>query len=202
MAGSEGRARGIDHVGVTVRDLDEASQFLEDALGAEVMYDLFGPSVDPALPGVALNGFDGPTDERLDFSGANINDASPPLGFLGHRMMRLGDGATLELLLLDGGDPVASDYGHLGVSHFSVFVDDIDAAARRVQAAGGALYDRFEMIGLEAGERAEAQYALAPFGLRFELISYGHLAYERVTPLRRTWALRGDVRKDTRPATD
>lgn len=183
----------MDHVGITVRDLDEASQFLEAALGAEVMYDLFAVATDPSNPGVALNGPDGPTDERLDFSEARINDA-PNVGFLGHRMMRIGDGATLELLLLDTEAPAASEYVHLGISHFSVFVDDIEQAARRVEAAGGTLFERFEMIGLEAGERAEAQYAIAPFGLRFELISYGQLAYEAVTSLRRTWSTEGDIR--------
>lgn len=191
---NRGAVRGMDHVGITVRDLDEASRFLEAALGAEAMYDLFAPSSDPTNPGVALNAPGGPTDERLDFSKAKINDA-PNIAFLGHRMMRIGDGATLELLVLDSEDPSASEYRHLGISHFSVFVDDIEQAARRVEAAGGTLFERFEMIGLEAGARAEAQYALAPFGLRFELISYGHLAYEDVTALRRTWAVQGDIRR-------
>jgi catechol 2,3-dioxygenase-like lactoylglutathione lyase family enzyme len=187
VAQQQGSARGLDHIGITVRDIDEASSFLEEALGAQVMYDLFAPSADPANPGTELNGRDGPTGDILDFSGANINDA-PEIGFRGHRMMRLGDGATLELLALDNENPGPGGYGDLGVSHFAVYVDDIAAAAERVSAAGGTLYDRFEMIGLEGGESAEAQYATAPFGLRFELISYGRLAYEDVTPLRRTWA--------------
>lgn len=179
--------RGMDHIGINVRDIDEASAFLEAALGAEVMYDLFAPSSDPSNPGIALSGPDGQTSERLDFTGANINDA-PDIGYVGHRMMRLGNGATLELLQMDVPDPEAATYGHLGVNHFCVFVDDIEAAAKRAEDAGATLYDRFSMIGLEAGENAEAQYAVAPFGLRFEFISYGRLAYEDVTPLRRAWA--------------
>lgn len=187
MTAAGNPVRGLDHIGVCVRDLDEASDFLAAALGAEVMYDLFAPSADPANPGVALNGPDGQTEERLDFSGAEINDA-PGVGFLGHRMMRLGDGATLELLVLDAPEQARSTYTDLGVNHFSVFVDDIEAAAERAEAAGATLFERFGMIGLEAGEGAEAQYAISPFGLRFELISYGHLAYEETTGLRRTFA--------------
>lgn len=188
---ANGRPRGIDHIGIVVGDLDEASTFLETALGAETMYDLFGPSQDPSNPGVALNEVDGGQGEdRLDFSEASINDA-PGVGYLGHRMMRLGGGPTVELLVMDTEGPRAAAYEDLGTNHFAVFVDDIEAAAAQVEAAGGKLYERFEMIGLEAGERAYAQYAVAPFGLRFELISYGSLAYEEATPLRRTYAPEG-----------
>ncbi len=55
--------RGIDHIGITVRDIEEASAFLVEALDAQVMYDLFAPSRDPQRPGTELNGPDGPTGE-------------------------------------------------------------------------------------------------------------------------------------------
>jgi hypothetical protein len=40
------------------------------------MYHPFGPSESPSNPGIALNGADDQTDERLDFSGANMDVTS------------------------------------------------------------------------------------------------------------------------------
>ena len=36
--------RAIDHIGVTVPNIEAASEFLVRALGAEVLYDLVGPN--------------------------------------------------------------------------------------------------------------------------------------------------------------
>lgn len=177
--------RGVDHVGIAVRDLDEASSFLEAALGAEVIYDLLRPHREHGTVVVADDGGD---DQPLDLGDVRVLDAEEGLVFRAHRMMRLGDGPNLELLQIEAPAQRVSPYGDFGVNHLSVFVQDIAAAAARVRAAGGELFDRFPMFGLERGERAEAQYFLGPSGLRIELISYGELAYERTTPLRRSHA--------------
>lgn len=39
--------RGIQHIGVTVPDLDEATRFLAEGLGAKVAYDGLSPDDDP-----------------------------------------------------------------------------------------------------------------------------------------------------------
>jgi len=36
--------RGMDHVGITVSDIDEATRFFSEAFGAEVIYDSVSPS--------------------------------------------------------------------------------------------------------------------------------------------------------------
>jgi catechol 2,3-dioxygenase-like lactoylglutathione lyase family enzyme len=41
--------RGIDHVGITVPSIPEASAFLTEALGAEVVFDM-QPELFPAVP--------------------------------------------------------------------------------------------------------------------------------------------------------
>ena len=38
--------RGMDHVGITVSDIDEATRFFEEAFGAEVIYDSVSRSDD------------------------------------------------------------------------------------------------------------------------------------------------------------
>src|SRR4051794_6899236 len=102
---------GLDHIGVVVEDLDTAADFLVRAFGAEVMYDLFTPSG----AGPMLNDADGPTDQPLDLGDKVIVDAPPGAAFQGHRMVKLGDGATLELLQITAPDQRTSTYADLGV---------------------------------------------------------------------------------------
>ena len=49
MAAS-GRPRGIDHIGLTVPDIEAAATFLERAFGAVALYDVQSPS-DPPMSG-------------------------------------------------------------------------------------------------------------------------------------------------------
>lgn len=186
MGGDRPNVRGLDHLGVVVPDLEQAAAFLEQALGAETLYDLFVAAEDGS---VRLNGPDGPVDTELDFGGAKINDKPATVRNQGHRMMRLGDGATLELLQYDTEhDPSGARFGDLGLSHLAVYVDDIDLAAESLAAAGGKLYDRIPLFGLEADPDGWAQYAEAPWGLRIELVTYRGGAYEETTRLRRPWS--------------
>lgn len=79
-------ARGIDHVGVTVPDLDAATEFFARAFGAEVLYDTLPRS-------------DGPkggwgTERRLGVPQGTAEVAV--------RMLRLPNGPGIELFEFNG----------------------------------------------------------------------------------------------------
>jgi catechol 2,3-dioxygenase-like lactoylglutathione lyase family enzyme len=50
--------RGIDHIGVTVPDIESAARFLEAAFGATTVYDVQKPS-DPPMAGETSNASSG-----------------------------------------------------------------------------------------------------------------------------------------------
>ena len=73
--------RGIDHVGLTVPDLESASRFLEEALGAIPLYDV------QALGAPPMAGAEAEMQLGLP-SGAKI---------VHMRLLRVGEGPSLEL---------------------------------------------------------------------------------------------------------
>jgi catechol 2,3-dioxygenase-like lactoylglutathione lyase family enzyme len=161
--------RAVEHVGLTVPDLEQATTFFAEAFGAQKIYDMLdepfgGPDVEKAL-GIP--------------QGAVIEAI---------RMMRLGNGPNLELFTYTGvtqRDPVVpSDYG---LQHFCVYVDDIDAAAAQFEKAGGTLLSApLDLPGGDAGRGNRFLYARTPWGSTVELVTCpSPQAYEVTTDLRR-----------------
>lgn len=164
--------RGMDHVGITVPDLDAASRFFEEAFDAKPLYDSIKRS-DPS--------FEGPKAEAM-------LGLAPGTALITMRMMQLGNGPGLELFEMRGPDqrPAArpSDFGF---QHVAVYVDDIDYATKRFIGAGGTMISApNEMTGLEKGKNDVWRYGRAPWGSVIELTCYpSPEEYERETPLRR-----------------
>jgi catechol 2,3-dioxygenase-like lactoylglutathione lyase family enzyme len=150
--------RGIDHVGLTVPDLESASRFLEEALGAIPLYDLQELDAPPMA---------GPEAEmQLGLpSGAKL---------VHMRLLRVGEGPSLELFqFADAAQRGAATLPDYGLQHFAVYVDDIDEAAARFEAAGGDLLSSPNaLVGPEAAPRNRWLYGRAPWGSLIELISY------------------------------
>jgi catechol 2,3-dioxygenase-like lactoylglutathione lyase family enzyme len=164
--------RGIDHVGMTVPNLDEASCFFEDALGAVPLYDNITKGQVP---------YQGPEAERK-------LDLAPGTSLVSMRMMKLGKGPDLELFEMRGsGQNKPARPSDFGLQHLAVYVDDINEAAMRFQKAGGELITPpNEMLGLEKGPGNAWLYARTPWGSIVELItSPSPKEYEKQTPLRR-----------------
>lgn len=162
-------ARAIEHVGITVPDIEDATRFFTEAFGAQVLYDMLdqpmgGPAVEAGL-GVP--------------QGAVIQVI---------RMLRLGNGPNLELFSYTGvaqAQPVVpSDFG---IQHICIYVDDIDAAALQLEKAGGTLLSQpGELPGGDAGEGNRYVYTRTPWGSTIELVTYpSQQAYESHTRLRR-----------------
>ncbi|MEA2804542.1 MAG: hypothetical protein QOG78_4926 [Rhodospirillaceae bacterium] len=164
--------RGIDHLGITVPDLDAASRFFEEAFDAKPLFDNIKRSGEP---------FEGAKAEAMV-------GMAPGTVLVTMRMMQLGNGPGIELFEMRGPDqrPPArpSDFG---LQHFALYVDDIDFATERFVAAGGTMFSGpNEMEGLEKGKGNTWRYGRTPWGSVIELISSpGPQEYERETPLRR-----------------
>lgn len=164
--------RGMDHIGITVPNLDEASRFLEQAFDAKPMYDNIKRSEPPQT---------GPKAEAM-------LGISSDTKLVTMRMLQLGNGPGIELFEMHGSDqhkPARpSDFG---LQHFAVYVDDLAYASERFQAAGGTLLEGpNEMLGLEKGPDNGWRYGRTPWGSIVELMtSPSPEDYERETPLRR-----------------
>lgn len=163
-------ALGIDHIGITVPDLDVAQGYFEKVLGGVKLYDLLvEPVAGPDLA-VDLGVPDGTTLEAI-------------------RVMALGNGPGLEMFRyrVDGQRaPVrACD---LGTQHFAVFVADIEETLALVQGNGGRVYGQAKDLPLlEAGENNRYVYTSPPWGGIIELVQIPSPQAYEATTRRRRW---------------
>jgi catechol 2,3-dioxygenase-like lactoylglutathione lyase family enzyme len=144
----------VDHVGLTVPDVEQATAFFRDALGATVRVDIVtepvaGPELETAL---ALP------------AGAVVRRV---------RMLDVGGGAGLELFeFTDVEQGAPARIQDIGVQHLAVLVADIDEAVKRAEAAGATmLADPQPIPGPEAGEGNVWAYCRLPWGGLMELLS-------------------------------
>lgn len=161
-------ARNIDHVAFTVPNLEEATVFFVEALGAALLY-----TEEPSAEGEWI-----PADLNVHRS-AQCRIA----------MLRLGPTANIELFEYDAPDqrntmPRNSD---IGGHHMAVFVDDIDAAydyIRRLRDVTCQGAPKTVTSGPLTGD--EWFYFTTAWGLQLEVISLpATLPYERETNERR-----------------
>lgn len=161
--------QGIDHIGVTVPDLDEAERFFVDVLGAEVIYTLGAKQADDDWMQVTLG-------------------VHPRTVIREIRFLRLGTGSNLELFQYDVADTQAPEprNSDIGGHHLAIYVDDLDSALAHLRA-----HD-VEIMGepVTSKQSAEGQrwaYFRSPWGMQFELVSYPKgKAYEQGA-VRRLW---------------
>jgi catechol 2,3-dioxygenase-like lactoylglutathione lyase family enzyme len=166
--------RAIDHVGITVPNIEEASEFFIGAFGAEVIFamDTHRDTSDPDV----LAGEQAKLGTR------------PGARWTRTLVLRVGEGPSIELFEYEDAarlqPPTPSD---LGIQHFGVYVDDMEAACERVVAAGGTLLDGPTLLpDLESGPGNQWLYTRAPWGGIIELVSYpSPQAYEEHTDVRR-----------------
>ena len=161
--------RAIDHVGLTVPDVDAAQKYFADVFGAVFVYSVLpkpvsGPSVEEAL-GLRR--------------GAVLDEI---------RLLRLGDGANIELFSYRTESQmqpvIASDFG---LQHFAIYVDDLEAVISRIEANGGAVLGHIDVLpGGDAGSGNRYIYTRTPWGSLIELMHVpSPQAYETGTFVRR-----------------
>ena len=163
--------RGVDHVGITVPDLEAATSFFCEVLGAQVLHDNRTDKLYYSSP--ELEGILGLR------AGAQLGPA---------RMLILANGANIELFQFAAEDqrpPAAPN--DLGLQHLALYVDDIDAiGARIVEHGGEPMTGPLPMPGPQAGEGNQFWYLRTPWGTMIELVTYpSPQAYTADTPLRR-----------------
>jgi catechol 2,3-dioxygenase-like lactoylglutathione lyase family enzyme len=165
--------RGINHVGITVPDIEAATTFLIEGLDARVIYEGFSrdqlPHGSPKL------------DHDLNLA--------PDTKLVATRMIQVGTGPDIELFQLKADDQrPAVRPSDFGLQHLAFYVDDMDEAIRRFEAAGGRMFSPANsfLFPKEAGSRNYFCYGQAPWGMMIEFLTYpSAMDYESDTPLRR-----------------
>lgn len=151
--------RGMEHIGLTVPDIEQAIAFFVDVLGFEHFYDI-GPF----------------RDEEGTWFADNL-DLDPRAMIPRGALLRCGHGSNLELFeyVVAGQQrqpPRMSDVGGL---HLAFYVDDMaqalaDLDANGVRILGGPK----DGMGIERGEGSSFAHFLAPWGQLLELVSFPH----------------------------
>jgi catechol 2,3-dioxygenase-like lactoylglutathione lyase family enzyme len=163
---------GMDHVGITVPDIDAAVAWFEDVMGCVAPL-TFGPFADPT--GTFMQ---------------DLLDVDPRAVVQQITMVRCGRSANIELFRYTAPDqrttfPKNSDFaGH----HIAFYVTDIDAAVAYMVSKGAQKF--LGPVPLTDGPAAgqTINYFRTPFGTYVELISYPNgMAYE-ADPSRPLWS--------------
>lgn len=142
---------GVEHVGLTVPDLDAAERFLVDVLGAVMVFD---------------GGTISDEDIMVRVLGARAGDSTR------YRFYRLGTGLNLEVFEYATEDRGTHPGNHqAGGHHLALYVDDIGAAAAHL-AAHGVEVGPPEHIATGPAAGSDWLYFKAPWGLQMELVSY------------------------------
>ncbi len=163
-------ARSIDHIGLTLPDLDQGIRFFVDVLGGEHIYTA-GPFASP------------------DSDWMSINVGVAARATLRLAMIRLG--ATLNLELLEygiPGDQPESEWptnSAPGAAHLCLYVDDLPSALEYMRRTDGVtVLGSPTTVGGDIGAGSPNAgvtwvYCVAPWGLVIELITYPNgMAYE------------------------
>ncbi len=155
--------RGIDHVGITVPDMAQATEFFGSVLGCRRAMS-FGPF----------------SDDKGSFMTDVLGvDARAVIQEI--TLMRCGNGSNIELFQYTAPDQSTPRLRNsdIGGHHIAFYVDDIAATKTDLDAKGVRTF--MGPLPIEDGP-AKGQailYFLAPWGLQLEAISYpGGMAYE------------------------
>ena len=156
--------RGVNHIGLTVPDLDQAEAFFTGVLGCE-RATAFGPFRD---------------DEGTFMQ--DLLGVDPRAVISEIRLLRCGFGSNIELFQYEAPDqavlrPRNSD---IGAYHIAFYVDDINAAATSLRAAGIQTNTGPQLVNDGPAAGQSILYFSAPWGLQFEAISFPQgMAYEQ-----------------------
>lgn len=155
---------GVEHIGLVVPDIDEATLFFKSVLGAEPIYDI-GP-----------------------FAGLEDWMAGHLAGSTGHihrlRVIAIANGPAVELIeLTRAGGETGTERAPAGW-HIAFYVEDMDAALAALREHGCQILSG--PVDMTEGPSAGLSwlYFRAPWGQQLELVSYpdGIAAYRKRTP--------------------
>lgn len=156
------RTSGMNHIGFTVPDIDQAIHFFEQVLECRCVFRT-GPfdQVDNTFM----------VRHLAAKNGARIRDLA---------MLRCGDGTNLEVFQYESPDP-AGEYlapSQLGAYHLAFQVEDVARAVARLRDLGVETYEGPNYVDEGPFEGLTWSYFRAPWGQYLELFSYDSLGYE------------------------
>lgn len=160
--------RGIEHVGLTVPDLDAAIAFFVGVLGCEHVFDGGRHGPDPMMA------------RRLDVE---------PGTTMRYGFLRCCTGPNLEIFEYTAADqarrpPRNSD---IGGHHLAFYVDAIEPALAHLRAHGVEILGEPEHIAEGPATGSDWVYFRAPWGLQLELVSFPNGKGPEGGPARRLW---------------
>ena len=152
----------IDHVSLTVADIDAAIDFYTRVFGAELAYRM-GPFDAAEIPAM---------DDGRDWTEAHINVAGARLLIA---MLKMPDGLGMELFQYDKPDS-ASDAPprncDVGCRHLCIEVEDLDASVKLLADNGCTpMAGSIDMLDGPCPP-SRSWYVLDPFGHQLELVEY------------------------------
>lgn len=155
---SEDAPLGIEHVGITVPDMDAAERFFHEAFNATTLYALIDKTQAPS------------GGEQIH----QMNGLDPATAMQEVRMLRLGNGANVELFSLTGyGRKEAVTLNDTGLTHLGLYCENIERATERFVHAGGTLLQGPNPLsGCEEGEGNSFRFGKTPWGMLVEFICF------------------------------
>ncbi|RFD67371.1 VOC family protein [Staphylococcus pasteuri] len=147
--------KGINHVGLTVPNIDEATKFLKNAFGAKVAYDGLTYDDEPRK---------GKEVERM----LGLSEGAE---IIKQRMIVIGNGTNIEMFEIQNSDqksPLRLE--DLGFNHISIFVEDMDVAIKQAVEAGAIpLSEKHDNSRYEDSEKSSSVYLKTEWNLLIEL---------------------------------
>ncbi|CAN5356351.1 VOC family protein [soil metagenome] len=147
--------RGMEHVGLTVPDINEACDFFEKILGAEVLF-------------TAAKDFKGEGNWMKEH--LNVDPSAVVKEF---RYVRCGNGTNLEVFQYEAPNQAKKPLlnSDIGGHHLAFYVDDMDAAVAFLKKNGVKVLG--EPTSYTDGPNLGLTwcYFLAPWGLQLEIVS-------------------------------
>jgi catechol 2,3-dioxygenase-like lactoylglutathione lyase family enzyme len=150
----------IDHVAVTVPDIEQATQFFENVFHARVVVE-------------------GLQETEMPWYGPDVETVfglSPKGRVIARRVLGLSSGAHIELFAFDNVKPRTANRTYdYGLQHVAILVDDLQETAYRFMKAGGTLFadpDYVEDVKYGTSPRAGWLYGRTPWGTVIEMVTF------------------------------
>lgn len=148
-------SRGINHIGLTVPDMEEATEFFKKGLDGKIAYDSQRKDEQPR-GGKEVEKFLGMS------KGAQI---------IHKRMMVFGNGPNIEMFEFQNAKQhKAESLQDIGYTHLSFYVDDFEAAVAKIRLAGGQpISEPHSNTRFEDTDNNQTVYVKTPWGSLIEL---------------------------------
>ncbi|HUW78843.1 MAG TPA: VOC family protein [Candidatus Nanopelagicaceae bacterium] len=160
--------RGTEHIGFTVPDLDQATDFFVNVIGCELVYSL------------------GPFEHQdSDWMLEHLN-VHPRTVMRELRFFRCGHGPNFEVFQFEPAEPPAPQpkNSDIGGHHLAFYVDDFDLGLAHLRSHNVRILGE-PTFSKNASEGQRWVYFLSPWGMQLELVSFpSGKAYEKTSKIK------------------